>query len=88
MKMSDNKEAGRMILADLKMFNAATVLFEQEVYPAIMEALDEAIQNWAAKRDWHVEGTLEDYNLWLTPSARCSRNQQDKLCLTLSLLGT
>lgn len=76
--MSDNKEAGRLILADLKMFNAAAVLFEQEVYPPIMEALGEATQNWAEKRDWHVEDGLDEGNLWLAPRAWCSKNQRDE----------
>ena len=77
--MSDNKEAGRMILADLKMFNAAAVLFEQEIQPAFMAAMSETIQSWAEKRDWHVEDGLdEDNHLWLAPRAWCFKTQRDE----------
>jgi len=65
--MSDNKEAGRLILADLKMFNAAVELFEQEIYPAILEAMGEAIQNWAEKHDWYVADSVDEDSLWLAP---------------------
>jgi len=74
--MSDNKEAGRLILADLKMFNAATVLFEQEVQPAFMEALGETLQSWAEKRDWHPENFLTELYSWLAPRAWCIENKR------------
>lgn len=50
--MSNNKDAGRMILGDLGLFNQAVVLFEQELEPEIQTKFAEAIQSWADKHDW------------------------------------
>lgn len=50
--MSDKKEAGRLILKDLAMFNEAVVLFENEIYPPIYDTLIEAVENWANQHDF------------------------------------
>jgi len=67
--MSDNKEAGRIILADLKMFNEAVILFEQEIDPAFWLEFNKAIECWAKDRRWNIGGDMELENKysWLAP---------------------
>lgn len=67
--MSDNKSAGRVILSELKMFNEAAVLFEQEVHPAFMNAFGEAIQNWAKEHGWSSSVDPDDPSYLLAPPA-------------------
>lgn len=66
--MSQNKEAGRMILADLQLLNQAAVLFENEVQPEILTSVTTVIKAWIDDQGWR--GDIGDDSLddsWLAP---------------------
>lgn len=67
--MSQNKEAGRMILVDLQLFNQAAVLFENEVQPEILASVANEIKAWIDEQGWR--GSIYDESLddsWLAPN--------------------
>jgi hypothetical protein len=66
--MNQNKEAGRMILADLQLFNQAAVLYENEVQPEILTSVTNVIKAWIDDQGWR--GDIGDDSLddsWLAP---------------------
>lgn len=71
--MSD-KEAGKLILADLAMFNQAVLLFEKEVSPEIQKEFADAIEAWAKQddRNWLCNidwdwGRTDRSCIWVAP---------------------
>lgn len=50
--MSESRKAGSVILANLAMFNESAILFESEIEPAFMEALDKTIESWVSEQKW------------------------------------
>ena len=67
--MSESRKAGSVILANLAMFNESAILFESEIEPAFMEALDKTIEEWASQQEWI--GLFEAYadkDTWIYPS--------------------
>ncbi|AJE23552.1 hypothetical protein [Azotobacter chroococcum] len=67
--MNTNKQAGRMILENLQLFNQAVVLFEQELEPEIRAKFSEAIQTWANEHGWSswVDATADIDNYSVAP---------------------
>lgn len=66
--MTEQRKAGSVILANLAMFNESAILFENEVEPAFIEALDKAIEGWAEQQQW--VGVFDRYSgnqTWLFP---------------------
>ena len=66
--MSDNRQAGRMILEDLQLFNQTVVLFEQEIEPEIRAKFSEATLTWAEEHGWSSFADDEDIcKYWVAP---------------------
>ncbi|CAI8951140.1 DUF4268 domain-containing protein [Pseudomonas sp. IT-P258] len=66
--MNHNKQAGRMILGDLQLFNQAAVLFEQELEPEVLANFSELIQTWANDHRWSSMVDGEDIvGYWIAP---------------------
>jgi hypothetical protein len=69
--MSNEKDAGRLILADLALFNEAKVFFEKEIQPAVLDAFNEAVKDWANQHGWSSNAEWDQDNgklsLWLAP---------------------
>lgn len=66
--MNPNKQAGRMILTDLQLFNHAAVLLEKEIEPEILFSFTKVIQDWIKESNWIAE--LNDENIdysWIAP---------------------
>lgn len=76
--MSNNKEAGRMILGNLELFNQTVVLFKQELEPEILAKFAEAIQRWADKHGWTSVVDSEDIDdSWIAPQSWCFKEEND-----------
>lgn len=70
--MNRNTEAGRLILADLKLFDQTTRLFEQELWPAIQKAFADALESWATDKEWTCcvkDDEITEF--WLAPPQWC-----------------
>jgi hypothetical protein len=70
--MSDNKEAGKLILADLAMFDQAVLLFKKEVAPEIHDKFAEAVKEWADRKEWLCNidwdwSNTEKNSIWVAP---------------------
>lgn len=68
------RQAGELILSQLRQFNQATVLLEQHIQPAFQATLQEIVKRFAADRDWGGEFMWDkkDYHWfarasWLSP---------------------
>jgi hypothetical protein len=68
--MADEKKVGSLILNQLGMFNEAVIFFENIVEPAILEAFDKVVENFANENNWHGAFDLEGgKDCCLLPSA-------------------
>ena len=62
--MSDKKEAGRVILKNLAMFNEAAVLFENEIQLEIQKEFTEIISRWIEKNnEWEITNEENEF-IW------------------------
>ena len=67
--MSEEREAGQLILSQLGMFNEAVVLYENVIEPAIAKGFDKCIETFANDNEWsgEYEFHTENSNCWLAP---------------------
>ena len=68
--MANGREAGTLILNQLKIFNDSVVYFEQVLSPAVLSGIDSCIEAFCDKNDnWKGEFNLADENeaCWLQP---------------------
>ncbi len=50
--MTSEFQAGKMILSQIGMFNEAAILFEHEIQPAVLGAIDECVEVFAKAEQW------------------------------------
>lgn len=62
------RQAGTMILSELKMFNESVVFFEKHIAPAFWKGLDQCIERFVKTNNWNgvVEFTQKEY-VWVAP---------------------
>lgn len=58
--MSESRNAGSVILANLAMFDEATLLFESQISPAFLQTFDKVINEFAKKENWFVQASFAD----------------------------
>ncbi|AKU10306.1 hypothetical protein AzCIB_0401 [Azoarcus sp. CIB] len=78
--MSKNRDAGRLILEELPMFNEAARLFENEIQPDIQDAFNDTVKEWAIQHNWssNVEWDWtpdSKTSLWLAPPGWSFKDQ-------------
>ncbi|CDG16851.1 hypothetical protein [Xenorhabdus doucetiae] len=62
------RQAGAMILSQLKMFNEAVVVFENQVDPAFWKGFDKCIDHFLKDNGWVGEAKFEQKeSCWLSP---------------------
>ncbi len=79
--MSELRKASSIILANLAMFNEAVVLFENEIEPLFLKALDESIQKWVEEKAQAWVGLFENNDegqTWIFPSQWHSADMDDE----------
>ncbi|MDO8775426.1 MAG: hypothetical protein Q7K57_43305 [Burkholderiaceae bacterium] len=65
--MNERKEVGRMILADLQLFNQAVVIFGEECEPEIWDHFSMAIQEWTHENGWSCVLNKDITGNWFSP---------------------
>ncbi|CAM3303267.1 MULTISPECIES: hypothetical protein [Yersinia] len=64
------RQAGTLILLDLKMFNEAAVFFEQHISPAFWKGLDQCVERFTKANNWAGVSNYEQREyLWLAHPA-------------------
>jgi hypothetical protein len=78
--MSTEREAGQLILAQLKIFNEAAVLFENVISVSIYEGIDECVRDFADNNDWSGKYRfhIDDRSCWLAPKQWITNPGEDK----------
>ena len=65
MSARNEKEAGKLILSNFQMFNEAVLLFESEIQPAVLKAVDQAFESACNEAGWYcVADFAENENAW------------------------
>jgi hypothetical protein len=69
--MTNEYQAGKIILSQIGMFNEAANLFGDVVQPAILQSIDKCIEDFASSEQWigRFEFGEEDEFFWLAPNA-------------------
>lgn len=76
--MTDTREAGRIILENLGMFNEAAILYEESIQPEIFKEIEELVKDWADEQGWKHVADWEDLNIWVAPVEwNASGNNED-----------
>lgn len=66
----EERQAGALLLSQLKMFNQAAVVFENQIEPAFSKGFDQCVKQFVMTSDWHGESDIEeDDYLWISPSS-------------------
>ncbi|HCT3785149.1 MULTISPECIES: hypothetical protein [Morganellaceae] len=64
------RQAGTLMLSNLKMFNEAVVTFEQYIDPAFWKGFDLCVERFKKENNWAGEiGMAQKDYLWLAPSS-------------------
>ncbi len=68
--MADEYQAGKMILAEIGMFNDAAHLLEEVVQPAVLGAIDECVETFVNTELWGGNFKLagDERDCWLAPA--------------------
>ncbi|QPW29768.1 hypothetical protein [Edwardsiella ictaluri] len=81
--MENDRQAGALLLSQLKLVNEATVYFETVIYPAVYKGIYTCINDFVRESGWIGEISAyednEDY-LWLAPRKWKCTEQQDNNC--------
>ncbi|MCB1659325.1 MAG: hypothetical protein KDI39_13975 [Pseudomonadales bacterium] len=80
--MSNSRKAGSVILANLAMFNEATILFENQIEPEFSKALDDVIKEWAGAKKWvgEFEEHIENGDTWIFPQEWYCKGVEEEEC--------
>jgi hypothetical protein len=68
--MTSEFQAGKLILSQIGMFNEATILLENVVQAAVLEAIDECVEEFVKAEQWigNFELAGENIDCWLAPA--------------------
>ena len=79
--MTNEYQAGKIILSQIGMFNEAKNLFGDVVQPAILQSIDKCIEDFASSEQWigSFEFGEEDEFFWLAPNAWNVSDESDDL---------
>lgn len=65
--MSDTREAGKMILENLGMFNEAVRLYEECIQPEIFSNIEQLVKRRAEAYGWECADDWENTGIWVAP---------------------
>lgn len=77
--MTDTREAGRIILENLGMFNEAVRLYEECIHPEIFKNIEQLVKSWADEQGWKHEADWDDENILVAPVEWDTSENQDML---------
>lgn len=66
----EERQAGALLLSQLKMFNQAAVVFENQITPAFWKGFDQRVKQFVMVNNWRGESDIEEDDvLWIAPTS-------------------